>query len=308
MSSKERLTKFESQLPKPEKLSFDRLFGYIAGSASIAGLVGAIFVVKDQSVLSYVYIGFLSLLVLLLLLHAVLVERRKLHRYAQTVFFTHFAQHLVRDSLAELQKNGKDEIKKNIEKILDTIANCFTITSGKKCRATLIEMDSNFELKVAARDSMSNIKAMPRTKTHKLDANTDFANLWYSINGCSRYYLNNDIPESWLAHKYNNSSFQEGCDFDVKNLLGLKIIKKWPLSYRSAIVLPIRYVSEFTPPIEPGILLPHWDYWGFLCVDSISTKAFDERYSPELCAVFADMLYTYLNQSRYILDCLISKG
>ena len=63
MSSKERLTKFESQLPKPERLSFDRLFGYIAGTASIAGLVGAVFVVKDQSVLSYVYIGFLSFLI-----------------------------------------------------------------------------------------------------------------------------------------------------------------------------------------------------------------------------------------------------
>lgn len=304
MSSIENRTKYESQLPKLEKLSFDRIFGYTTGIASLAGLVGAPFVVQNQGVLSYLYMGFLSFLVILLILHAVLVERRKLHRYAQTVFYTHFAQHLVRDSLSELQNNGKDEIRKTTEKILDAIANCFSITCGKRCRATLIEMDSNFELKVAVRDSMSQIKAKPRSKKHILDANTDFANLWYSINGCSRFYLNNNIPKSWSAHKYNNSSFEEDGQPEVVNFLGFNIIRKWPLSYRCALVLPIRYVSEFTPPTGTDILVPNWDYWGFLCIDSISTNSFDERYSSELGAIFADMLYTYLNQSRYIMDCI----
>jgi hypothetical protein len=302
MSSIEAQTKYESQLPKPDRLSFDRIFGYTASGASIIGLIGAPFIIKDQGALGYLYMGFLSLLVLVLLVHAVLIEKRKLHRYAQSVFFTHFSQHVVRNSLAELQKNGKDKIENNIEKILDAIAHCFTITSGKWCRATLIEMDSHFELKVAARDAMSSNKAKKRHKQHTLDANTDFANLWYSKNGCSRYYLNNNIPDSWLAHEYQNSSFLEDGECEVKNLFGIKRVKKWPLAYRSALILPVRYVSEFTPPKESSTLVPHWDYWGFLCVDSISTRAFDERYSPELGAVFADMLYTYLNQSEYILD------
>lgn len=302
--SEETRIKFESQLPKLDKLSSDRIFRYTTGLASLFGLIAAPFIVQNQNILNYLYMVFLSVLVLFLLIHIILIEKRKLHRYAQAVFYTHFTQHIVRDSLSELQNNDKDEIEKNIEKVLDAIANYFSIISGKKCRATLIELDSNFELNVAARDSMSQIKAKTRTKKHKLDKNTDFANLWYSLNGCSRFYLNNNIPKSWLAHKYKNSSFEEDGEPDVLPFLGLNIIKKWPLSYRSALVLPIRYVSEFTPPTGIDILVPQWDYWGFLCVDCISTNSFDERYSPELGATFADMLYTYLNQSHYIMNCI----
>ena len=42
--SKEIQTKYENQLPKPEGWRFDRIFGYITGTASIAGLVGAPFI------------------------------------------------------------------------------------------------------------------------------------------------------------------------------------------------------------------------------------------------------------------------
>lgn len=297
-------TKYEDQLPKLEKWSFDRIFGYSAGTASIVGLVGAPFVIQEQGALSYLYMGFLSFLVILLITHAVLVEKRKLHRYAQTLFHSHFAQHLVRDSLSELGASKNPSLEKTTEKILDAISNCFSITSGKTCRASIVELSETFELKVVARDSMSSIKVIPRNKPHNLEDNTDFRNLWYSINGCSRYYLNNNIIRSWIKHEYCNSCFTEYGDPEIKSFAGFTFVKKWPLSYKSALILPIRYVSEFTPPKDAETLVPHWDYYGFLCIDSISRNSFDERYSPELGGIYADMLYTYFSQSDCILDVI----
>lgn len=297
-------TKYEGQLPKLEKWSFDRIFGYSTGLASLAGLVGAPFIVQDQNFLSYLYMVFLSFLVVLLILHAILVEKRKLHRYAQVVFHLHFAQHLVRDSVSSLSASKNVNLEKTTEKILDAIANCFSITSGKACRASIVNLNEKFELNVEARDSMSAIKAIPRNKKHLLADNTDFRNLWYSINGCSRFYLNNNIVKSWIGHEYRNSCFAEHGEPEVKSLFGFTFVKKWPLSYRSALILPIRFVSEFAPPKDAETLPPHWDYYGFLCIDSISKNSFDERYSPELGSVFADMLYTYFSQSDFILDSL----
>jgi hypothetical protein len=300
-------TKYESQLPKLEKWSFDRLFGYTAGIASIGGLIGAPFFIKEQNSLVFLYMGFLSILVIILIIHAVLVEKRKLHRYAQTIFHTHFAQHLVRDSLSELQNDQLDNVKKTTEKILDAIVNSFSITCGKNCRASIIELDNNFELTVAARDSMSEIRATPRDKKHYLKDNTDFKNLWYSINGCSRFYLNNNIVKKWVQHCYKNSSFLENEEPEIKSFLGYNYIKNWPLSYKSALILPIRYISDFSPPKDDGVneeQVPHWNYYGFLCIDSLSVNSFDNRYSPELGAIFADMLYSYFNQIDFILDTM----
>lgn len=297
-------TKYEDQLPKLEKWSFDSIFGYSAGAASIAGLIGAPFAISEQETLGYLYMGFLSFLVILLITYAVLVEKRKLHRYAQTVFHSHFAQHLVRDSLSELEVSKSSSLEKTTQKILDAISNCFSITSGKTCRACIVELSETFELKVVARDSMSSIKAIPRNKSHNLDDNTDFRNLWYSINGCSRYYLNNNIVKSWVKHDYYNSCFTEYGGPEIKSFAGFTFIKKWPLSYKSVLILPIRYISEFVPPKDTKSPVPYWDYYGFLCIDSISKNSFDERYSPELGAIYADMLYTYFSQSDYILDMM----
>ncbi len=301
--SKENQVKYEQQLPKPEKWSFDRVFGYTAGLASIGGLVGAPYVIQDQTALSNLYMGLLSFLVILLIIHAVLVEKRKLHRYAQTVFYMHYAQHLVRDALSELTNANTDNVEKVTERLLDAIANCFSITCGKSCRASVVELDSSFNLKVVARDSMSQIKATPRMKEHKLEDNTDFNNLWYSINGHSRFYLNNNIIQSWVKKEYENSSFKEHDGPEIKRLFGFTYVRNWPLNYQSALVLPIRYVSDFIPP-KGKKMEPHWNYYGFLCIDSASRNSFDPRYSTELGAAFADMLYTFFNQVYETLDDL----
>lgn len=210
----------------------------------------------------------------------------------------------MRDSLSSLSVSDNVNLEKTTEKILDAIANCFSVTSGKACRASIVELNDKFELIVAARDSMSAIKAIPRNNKHLLEDNTDFRNLWYSINGCSRYYLNNNIVKSWLNREYRNSCFAEYGEPEMKSIFGFTLIRRWPLSYRSALVLPIRYVAEFTPPKDTETLCPHWNYYGFLCIDSISRNSFDDRYSPELGGSFADMLYTYFSQSDYILDML----
>jgi len=86
--------KFEQQLPRRQKLSFESVFSYVAGSASIIGLIGAPFVITDPSSLSFVYLAFLTFLVVVLMIYAYLVNRRKLHRYAQSTIFVHYANHI----------------------------------------------------------------------------------------------------------------------------------------------------------------------------------------------------------------------
>ena len=300
----EHRSKYESQLPKRESWSLDRIFSYLGTLATVIALIASPLIIEDPSHVSYIYLIFLSILVIVLIAHAVMVEKRKLHRYAQTVLHTHFAQHVVRDSISGLVNSNRVNLEMTTEKVLDAIANSFSITSGKTCRASIIDIDDEFELSVVARDTLSSIGAVPRTKKHTLEENTDFRNLWYSINGCSRYYLNNNIVKSWIEQNYRNSCFAEHKDPEIKSVLGITFVKGWPLKYKSALVLPIRYISEFVPPKEENKKEAHWKYFGFLCIDSISKNSFDERYAPELGAIFADMLYTYFSTTDFLLDKL----
>jgi len=82
------------------------------------------------------------------------------------------------------------------------------------------------------------------------------------------------------------------------------------LQYKSTIVLPIRYFSEFKPPkqvlpperLPPKSSYPEWKFWGFLCIDCNSRNIFDPEFAPELGGAFADILYIFLTQTKILLD------
>lgn len=245
MSSDVR-TKFEAQLPKPSNLSFEKLFNYIAGICSIAGLIGAPFVITDPSSVTYVYLIFLSMLVFGLSIYAIIINHRKLHRYAQAVIFVHYVNHVVRDILQEAL-NKETDINSITEKLLSAIATCFSIITATKCRASVVEILPDFQLKVASRDSISKALAKKKLGSHYLTDNTDFSDLWYAKNGCSRYYLCNDLLREWKTHKYKNSSFYEVGEPIVSRHLFGDCVTNWQLPYRSTLILPIRYLSKFDP-------------------------------------------------------------
>lgn len=298
--------KFESQLPKPNSWSFTTLFNYVAGISSVGGLIGAPFVIADPNYLSNVYLAFLSILVLVLLAHALLVERRKLHRYAQSVIFSHYVAHVIRDTLAEIEATQGQQVERGTERILNAISTCFSIITGKSCRCSLVELVENTELRVAARDEISKASNKKEVGKHFLRNNTDFNNLWYALHGCSRYYLCNDLIQEWRDHKYNNSSFEEVGYPEIKAMIfgRFRRVTNWQLPYRSALIFPVRHLTEFTPPKNPDSLEPNWNFYGFLCIDCNSRNAFDDRYAPELGGMYADSLFTFFTQVEKSLEQL----
>jgi len=291
----EEATKFEGQLPKPQKITFAAFFSYLAGISSILALLGSAFFITDPTQQSFVYLTFLSILVLVVLSYSYYLSRKKLHRYAQSVIFSHYASHIIRDALHATRTT---KIEDTTIKVLNAVATCFSIITGKKCRACVIELKENYELKVMARDDISNISDKKVDKKHYLDDNTDFKDLWYAKNGCSRYFLSNNLPSLWHEQKYKNSSFAQVGEPKIKTILGYTHIYNWKLPYKSALVLPIRYISSFAPPINQNTKPqdPNWDYWGFLCIDCGSRNVFDDLYIPELGGAFADGLYTLYSQ------------
>lgn len=307
--TEELVTKFESQLPKLNKFSIGNFINYVAvlfsiGSPLVPSLFGSS---KDISQIFYASI--LIIIISILVIRDIYLENERRYRYEQAVIFTHYVNHLIRDSLAEMA-NGKvsnfeKESEKTIRRIIEAIATCFSIIVAKRCRACIVELRADFSLEVVARDSISQEISKKNFNKQKrmINGNTDFKNLWFGLHGCSRYYLSNNLKRDWKNDRYMNSSFEDVGMPEVVNVIhGISFVKNWKLNYKSAVILPIRYISSFNPPSGFQADLIDWDYYGFLCVDCNSINAFDDTFSPELCGTFADAIYSYLAQIDFIED------
>lgn len=300
MFNDHRLQALKSQLGF-QAFFFQKVFNNVGIAASVLSLLMApVFISNPDSVVKTV-IWALTALCASLLLYIYIFHKKKLHRYAQATYFSHYVNHTIRDILqSDLGRNEK--LRETTKDLLTAIAYCFSVVTGVKCRACILELHSNFELTVEARDSFSssNAKDSQRKKERPnlLSENTDFEDLWFAENGCQRYFLSNDLPDLWNKGAYKNSSFEYYGKPDRIRLLGFNKTINWRLPYKSCLILPIRYISAFTPPPRESkeYTQPHWLYWGFLCIDSNKTNVFDERYSPELGGAFADALYTLFSE------------
>lgn len=289
---------YTKNLPKYKKITFNDAFSLLGSSASILALI--VFLFLDENSGSKIYPFFLVFIVVLLVSYSVKKAFSKEHRYAQTVFFTHHANHIVRDFFSILQTGKPVELKDTVEEILSTVANCFSIITGRLCRACIKDLGSDNVLRTTARDNRSKVfKNSPPEydNLHTLKENTDFYNLWYAKDSCFRYFFCNDLPKKWRLRRYENTSFKIYGEPKIQNIMGISWTTNWKLPYKSTIVFPIRYLEEFIPPIEDGQKVPsQWKTWGFLCVDCQSKNVFDSRYAPELGLAFADLLYTLFSQ------------
>lgn len=307
--------KYEEQLPKKKGWAWPRLYNYIAGSSSLIALIIAPNFFPQEKVPLVCSIA-LVLLVTSLLIHTYLNDRRKLHRYAQSTLYMHYVNHIIRDSLSAMEDNNFSDTKTMLDEIVNSISNCFNLLTGKQCRCCIKELKDDLTVKTVVRDNISrkreHLCAMQDREGHGLDDNTDFYNLWYSLHGCSRYFYCDNLINLWKTKQYKNSSFKILGKPRVKTYCGfMTFVADWKLPYKSTIVLPIRYFSEFSPPTtQPNedsspkqkADYPHWKFWGFLCIDCNSRKIFDSEFSPELGGAFADILYIYLTQTKILLD------
>lgn len=289
---------FQDQLPKVHGFTFERGFHAVAGGASILGLAVPL-LATSTAIQTRVYLASLSMLVALFVTHSVLQYRRKLHRFAQVTSHLHYINHIIRDYFLEIRRHdgGIDGITKDV---LDAVAQCFSILAARRCRACVIELKSDLSLQVMARDRMSGAERNRGEEVpNLLRDNSDFEDLWYRRHGCMRYFLNNNLPLAFTQHRYRNSSFEVLGKPEVVRFLGFTWVRHWRLPYQSALVVPIRYLGD-TVSEEPNPA----DYWGFLCIDCGSTRAFEERHLPELACALADALYMLYAQTVVTMDLI----
>lgn len=285
---------------------------YFVLASAVASVISLIILfisspdIKDQVLTVYI-IALLTVCILYIFFR----ETRKRHRFSSSITYLHFVNHSVRDYLSLLSRGRKVPISVVLTEILDVIAANYSIVTGKPCRASIKDLNKNFEVLTTSRDSISRIHNLPNSGVrHKLSENTDFDELWYGKNGHVRTFIENDLLSRYRRGEYKNSSFKTYGE-PVCNPVSNKIIK-WTLPYRSTIVWPIRFIENYDewPPrnkkkhkksiIQGSDSDPH--FWGFLCIDCESRNIFDEFYALELGSAYADVLYILLTQSKEIAN------
>ena len=300
------LEEFKKQLPKPYRWRGIELINFIGSMCSISAVLVAIFFLKPSTAVIVNNIA-LILLVFFLIGFTIIREFSKSHRYSQTVYYQHFVNHVLRNFFCELKNNANPDICELTSDILTTISQCFSMVTGKPCRACLKEIKPDLDLTIVTAErclhSRETQSRNDQKTTHPLAENTDFYNLWYATKGCVRYYICNDLIKAWKKREYKNSSFKVLGDPKVcEPLLNFTFARNCNLPYRSTIVLPIRYLKKFEPPeLNSNTVPSDWDFWGFLCIDSNSRNVFDSRLAPELGLAFADLLHLLFSETNEIV-------
>lgn len=295
-------SEYKNQLPKlGSKFDLLNSFSIISGIGSIAGVI-LFYAAANPDLLSKIYAAYILAIATLFIGLSIYLTFRKDNRYAQAVLFIHLVNHCIRDYIALLSIHNEKPKKEHLKNILDSIAECFSVLTATKCRVALKGLNQNLELVTVERNSSSSIDRMKVASMvkHSVDSNTDFCNLWYSINGCSRYYLSNNLRKEFLKQQYSNTSFESyGGKPVISHYFVYSRVSNWRLPYESTLVVPIRYIKDFNPPVVEGTVsnsqVPGWEYWGFLCIDSNKKNIFDRRFAPEIAAAFADVLFIYFS-------------
>jgi hypothetical protein len=143
--------------------------------------------------------------------------------------------------------------------------------------------DVRLEIVTLSRDKDSASREVStRSHPHYLDQNTDFTHIHERLGTPTGYFLSHYLPS---VPGYRNSSFAAyGRPVDIPIPIIGAIVRdlRWPLPYRSTIVVPI---STEQSTATYGKLV------GYLCVDSRARSAFRRRYDVEVLFAMANCLY-----------------
>jgi hypothetical protein len=254
---------------------------------------------------AYIFVLEITALCLGLIIYVFVTSKKKLHRYAQAVYYLHYTNHLIRDEIAGMDTGKSATTDAVLQDIVDALANCFSIITGRRCRCCIQEILPQGNVSTVVRDTITS-KQSANTDSHNIEDSTAFSNIWYGKNGCPRFFISRNLVKLWSSGQYRNSSFRTYGEPETMNFLGISFVRKWTLPYRATIVWPIRYVPEGSRwPVLKPLDLPVEKrpfVWGFLCVDCGSRNTFDATYGPELGASFADAIFTYLQAVRRNVD------
>ena len=185
------------------------------------------------------------------------------------------------------EQNGYNEFEldksiNKLQKVCSDISDIFNVIKDNKVsvciKYTNRSKDEDLYVKTLARDKLSlngsdRIKYDKINKEDKIKDNTDFLELYKKIIESEAdwqevFYFANFLPQK---HQYNNSHL----DLDRNSLppdewySGFARNRKWPLPYKSTIVVPI--ISDDKKNI-----------YGYLCVDSEKNQGFKKEYDVNI--------------------------
>lgn len=298
--SNEFLHSYEKQLPKYKRRGLRELGSFILAFITFVSFYFALKTelnfnwISNEILLS----GALIFQILVLMSFIVYRELNKKHRYAEAIFYISHTSQLIKDFL-RLYRSGnvdKSELKSLHDKIVNNVANCFSIIKGVKCSVCIknIVDDSN-DLICVARDSHSSRRYKEDDSSNmskNMAENSGFKCFLDLKTSYVRYYLNNNLKQSWLGGKYDNNALSCVAKPDVNKFFMFSYVSKWKLKYNSTLICPIRHISA-DEDVEAH-------YIGFLCVDSESKNIFNDKIDPELLFCFSNQLYLLNTEVSHI--------
>lgn len=215
-------------------------------------------------------------------IHIYTFYKKKMHLYIEIGSYMHHIGHIMRDSISNLEYECKcgtinqnifeKEFKSLLDEILGVISKLFTLVTNTNCAVSIKVLNEDKTIKTYIRDSYSRIERRTVDEAqveHTLEGNTDFDNLFFSKEGCDRFFICNDLPKLWKKGYYKSTSFAAiRRDPKVIPIGSYRIICEWPLNYKSTMVFPIRWILNSIPPDNLDVSSDGWRYFGFLCIDS----------------------------------------
>lgn len=249
---------------------------------------------------------FLSITAVVLFLAVIVQEYRysRKARYAEAVSYLNQAFGEIHDLTLVLNEiTSTDQIIVRCKRIMNHLAAAFSLISATKCSVCIKVMEGDPSKQVGSqirpkvvtlcRDDTSPERTVDvsRGVEHWIDQNTDFEDLLQRAGTPQYHFFANNLPG---IRGYKNSSFTVyGNPHDVNDstpsfFSGVIRNERWPLPYKSTIVVPI----------APRLDQQCHDYRlaGYLCVDSRPKGAFRRNYDVDLLAGVADCLYDVINR------------
>ena len=196
----------------------------------------------------------------------------------------HRINHIYRNSLSEIfgkKKQGDSTIqtefhdpKETLGSVCNHIGYIFNSLIGSNCEITIkliaeeiIDGEKILYCQTFARNGGKNVRDEPEPIKYIVKNNTAFST-------ASNYHGSNKISHYWSADLTNDNNYcSDRLDY-------LKF-------YKSAIVVPIRYVFKNNHTSIDDI--------GFLTVDTLETYRLNDNSHVQLLAAFADQCYNYLS-------------
>lgn len=199
-------------------------------------------------------------------------------------------------TLSEQLSEGRKDLNDSLAELVEEVAESFTLITGTRVSACIKVCrgpEENPTVETLCRDRKSHRRyGDPRAGesrggkvVHHVRSNTDFEYLLRHVNTPEgNYYLCNDLPTEPYYQNTSLSVIDREPDRTKMPVVSYFFRQyRWPLPYKSTLVVPIKGVSNGKMVIE-----------GFLCVDSASRGVFDRRHDAVALQAAAEVAYPLL--------------